>query len=60
MAREQWSKWRTPFEVQHVYEIVKDHAAGIFSGTDDSIGPITGQAPMGLEEFIRKHLQALE
>ena len=60
MAREQWSKWRTPFEVQHVYEIVKDHAAGIFSGTDDIIGPITGQAPMGLEEFIRKHLQALE
>jgi NAD(P)H dehydrogenase (quinone) len=56
VASEQWSKWRTPFEVQHVTEIVKDHAAGVFSGTDEVIKKFTGQEPMGLAEFIEKHL----
>ncbi len=57
VASEQWSKWRTSFEVQHVTEIVKDHAAGIFSGTDEVIEKFTGQKPMSLAEFIKKHRQ---
>ncbi len=58
--REQWSKRRSPFVGQHLVEVAHDHAAGVFSGTDDVIERITGQKPMGLEEFIRKHRQAFE
>ncbi len=58
--REQWSKRRSPFVGQHLVEVAHDHAAGVFSGTDDVIERITGQKPMGLEEFIRKHRRAFE
>src|SRR5262249_16440206 len=52
---EQLVKRSGPFFAQHIVEVAKDHAAGVFSGTDDAIANITGQAPMGLEEFITKH-----
>jgi len=32
-------------------EVTQDHAAGLFSGTDEVIEKITGHKPMGLEEF---------
>jgi uncharacterized protein YbjT (DUF2867 family) len=56
--REQSEKRRGPFFAQHIVEVAKDHAAGVFSGTDEVIENITGQPPMGLEEFIRKHREA--
>ncbi len=51
---------RNPFVAQHLVEVAKDHAAGVFSGTDEVIEKITGQPPMGLEEFIKKHREAFE
>ncbi len=53
-------KRRGPFVAQHLVEVAKDHAAGVFSGTDDVIERITGQPPMGLEEYISKHREAFE
>jgi uncharacterized protein YbjT (DUF2867 family) len=58
--REQSEKRRGPFFAQHIVEVAKDHAAGVFSGTDEVIEKITGQPPMGLEEFIKKHREAFE
>ncbi len=57
---EQVVKRRNPFVAQHLVEVAKDHAAGVFSGTDEVIENITGQPPMGLEEFIKKHREAFE
>jgi hypothetical protein len=42
------------------FEVAQDHAAGVFSGTDEVIEKITGHKPMGLEEFITKHRSAFE
>jgi NAD(P)H dehydrogenase (quinone) len=53
-------KRRNPFTAQHLFEVVQDHAAGVFSGTNDVIEKITGHRPLGLEEFIRKHRSAFE
>src|SRR5258708_10091027 len=46
---EQWVTAGQPFVGQHLVEVAKDHAAGIFSGTDEVIEHITGQPPMALE-----------
>jgi NAD(P)H dehydrogenase (quinone) len=54
------SRKKSPFFAQHVFEVAQDHAAGIFSGTDEVIEKITGHKPMELEEFIRKHRSAFE
>jgi NAD(P)H dehydrogenase (quinone) len=54
------SRKRSPFFAQHVFEVAQDHAAGVFSGTDEVIEKITGHKPMGLEEFITKHRWAFE
>jgi NAD(P)H dehydrogenase (quinone) len=58
--REQWEQIGLPFLAQHLFEVAKDHAAGIFSGTDEVIEQITGQPPMDLEAYIRKHREAFE
>jgi NAD(P)H dehydrogenase (quinone) len=55
---EQMEKRRGPFVAQHLVEVAKDHAAGVFSGTDEVIEQITGQPPMGLEAYISKHREA--
>ncbi len=55
---EQWVKAGQPFLGQHLVEVAKDHAAGIFSGTDEVIEHITGQPPMDLETYIRTHREA--
>ena len=57
---DQWVKRRDPFIAQHLFEVAQDHVADVFSGTDEVIEKITGQKPMGLEEFIRKHRSAFE
>lgn len=56
----QMVKRRGDFFAQHITEVAKDHTAGVFSGTDNVIKNITGQPPMGLEEFIKKHREAFE
>jgi NAD(P)H dehydrogenase (quinone) len=55
---EQMVKRVGPFLAQHIIEVAKDHAAGVFSGTDEVIEQITGQPPMGLEAYISKHREA--
>jgi uncharacterized protein YbjT (DUF2867 family) len=55
---EQLVKTSGPFFAQHIVEVAKDHAAGVFSGTDEVIEQITGQPPMELEAYIRKHREA--
>lgn len=57
---EQLLKTRSPFFAQHIVEVAKDQGNGVFSGTDEVIEKITGQPPMGLEEFINKHRKAFE
>jgi NAD(P)H dehydrogenase (quinone) len=57
---EQMVKRWNPFLAQHAVEVAKDHAAGIFSGTDEVIEKITGQPPMDLEAYIKKHREAFE
>ncbi|GHO87571.1 NmrA family transcriptional regulator [Dictyobacter formicarum] len=57
---EQLVKRGRPFFAQHIIEAAKDHAAGMFSGTDEVIEHITGQPPMDLEAYIRKHREAIE
>jgi NAD(P)H dehydrogenase (quinone) len=46
---------RSPFLAQHLVEVAKDHAAGVFSGTNDVVKRITGKEPMGLREFVAKN-----
>jgi NAD(P)H dehydrogenase (quinone) len=46
---------RSPFLAQHLVEVAKDHAAGVFSGTNDVVTRITGKEPMGLREFVAKN-----
>jgi len=53
----QLEKQRGPFFAQHITEVAKDHANSVFSGTNDVIEKITGQPPMGLEEFITQNRQ---
>lgn len=57
---EQLLKIRSPFFAQHIVEVAKDHGNDVFSGTNDVIEQITGQPPMSLEEFIKKHREAFE
>ena len=53
-------KVRNPFFAQHIVEVAKDHEAGVFSGTDEVIEHLTGQPPMDLDAYIRKHREAFE
>jgi NAD(P)H dehydrogenase (quinone) len=55
---EQWVRAGQPFVGLHLVEVAKDHAAGIFSGTDEVIEHMTGQPPMDLETYIRTHREA--
>jgi len=55
---ERWVMAGQPFVGQHLVEVAKDHAAGLFSGTDEVIEHITGQPPMDLETYIRTHREA--
>jgi NAD(P)H dehydrogenase (quinone) len=51
---------RSPFLAQHLVEVAKDHAAGVFSGTNDVVKRITGKEPMGLREFVAKNKRLFE
>ena len=57
---ERIAKTRSPFLAQHLVEVAKDHAAGVFSGTNDIVKTITGKEPMGLREFVEKNKRLFE
>jgi NAD(P)H dehydrogenase (quinone) len=57
---ERIAKTRSAFLAQHLAEVAKDHAAGVFSGTNDLVKRITGKEPMGLREFVEKNKRLFE
>ena len=57
---ERIAKGRSPFLAQHLVEVAKDHAAGVFAGTNDIVKRITGKEPMGLREFVEKNKRLFE
>jgi hypothetical protein len=50
----------TTFLAQHLVEVAKDHAGGVFSGTNDLVKRITGKDPIGLREFVEKNKRLFE
>ena len=49
---------KRPFLAQHLYEVARDHAQGVFSGTNDVIEKITGKPPMSIEAFVEANKAA--
>jgi NAD(P)H dehydrogenase (quinone) len=47
-----------PFRAQHLCAIALDCQNGIFAGTDDIIGGVTGQPPMTVQAFVTSNKQA--
>lgn len=41
----------TPYFIQHVTEVAKDHQNGVFSGMNDFVSKIGGKPPTSIEEF---------
>jgi uncharacterized protein YbjT (DUF2867 family) len=49
-----------PFLIQHLCAVAQDYQDGIFSGTDDVIGRVTGKPPMTVREFVTLHIDLFE
>ena len=49
---------KRPFLAQHLYEVARDHARGVFAGTNDVIETITGIPAMAIEAFIETNKAA--
>ena len=45
-----------PFLIQHLCAVAQDYRDGIFAGTDDVIGRVTGKPPMTVQEFVTAHI----
>ena len=45
-----------PFMIQHLCAVAQDYQDGIFAGTDDIIGRLTGKPPMTVQEFVAAHI----
>jgi len=59
--RELLEKYKLPeFLIQHFLAIAVDYQNGVFSGEDDVIGKITGQAPQTVGDFVREHRHVFE
>jgi uncharacterized protein YbjT (DUF2867 family) len=59
--REHLSKYDLPeFTIQHFIEVAVDYQNGVFEGTDDVIGHVTGKAPQTVEEFVHANRTAFE
>jgi NAD(P)H dehydrogenase (quinone) len=41
-----------PFLIQHLCAVAQDYQDGIFAGTDEVIGRVTGKSPMTVQEFV--------
>jgi NAD(P)H dehydrogenase (quinone) len=51
---------QTAHFIQHISAVAQDCREGLFAGTGSAVKDITGQEPMGVEEFIHKHKYAFE
>ncbi len=45
-----------PFLIQHLCAVAQDYQDGIFAGTDNIIGRVTGKPPMTVQEFVAAHI----
>ncbi len=45
-----------PFLIQHLCAVAQDYQDGIFAGTDEVIGRVTGKPPMTVQEFVTAHI----
>jgi uncharacterized protein YbjT (DUF2867 family) len=45
-----------PFLIQHLCAVAQDYQNGIFAGTDNIIGRVTGKPPMTVQEFVAAHI----
>jgi NAD(P)H dehydrogenase (quinone) len=45
-----------PFLIQHLCAVAQDYQDGIFAGTDEVIGRVTGKPPMTVQEFVAAHI----
>lgn len=59
-SREIEQAYNRPFLAQHLLEVAKDHAAGIFAGTNDVVKRITGREPITVEQFVAKNRAAFD
>jgi NAD(P)H dehydrogenase (quinone) len=50
----------SPFLIQHLCAVAQDYQDGIFAGTDDIIGRVTGQPPMTVQEFVAAHIDLFQ
>jgi NAD(P)H dehydrogenase (quinone) len=50
----------TPHFIQHISAVAQDCRDGLFAGTGTAVKDISGRDPMGVKEFIHKHLHAFE
>ena len=44
------------FLIQHLCAVAQDSQDGIFAGSDDVIGRVTGKPPMTVQEFVASHI----
>jgi len=47
----------SPFLIQHLCAVAQNYQDGIFAGTDDIIGRVTGKPPMTVQEFISTDIE---
>jgi NAD(P)H dehydrogenase (quinone) len=50
----------TPFFIQHIREVAKDHQDGIVAGMNDFVQTIGGAAPTSIHDFALENRSALE
>lgn len=46
-----------PFLIQHLCAVAQDHQDGVFEGTDEVIGRVTGKPPMTVQQFVSAHIE---
>jgi NAD(P)H dehydrogenase (quinone) len=49
-----------PFLIQHLCAVSQDCQDGIFAGSDDIIGRVTGKPPMTVQEFVASHIDLFQ
>jgi NAD(P)H dehydrogenase (quinone) len=49
-----------PFLIQHLCAVAQDYQDGIFAGSDEVIGRVTGKPPMTVQEFVTAHIDLFQ
>ncbi|MCA6100539.1 NmrA family NAD(P)-binding protein [Bradyrhizobium australafricanum] len=44
------------FLIQHLCAVAQDYQDGIFAGSDEAIGQVTGKPPMTVQQFVTSHI----